>query len=166
MMAKAPSDYYPFAKGPAQIALVVATFFDISGVMHRNSFRHSLGALFISLSLLFSLGALQAQEPPAKPESFAAFWAGFKSALAKNDKETIAAATDLPSIYPNNSQAKAAFLKDYPSTFTKEVRKCFAKAKPVRTSGRDSYSVFCDEQYFYFEKVNGTYKFTDYGPND
>ena len=122
--------------------------------------------LLITISLLLSLGALQAEERPAQPESFATFWAGFKSAVVKNDKEAVVAATDLPSIYPDNPQAKAAFLKEYPSIFPKAVRKCFAAAKPERTPERDSYSVFCGEVYFYFEKVKGAYKFTDYGPND
>jgi hypothetical protein len=122
--------------------------------------------LLITISLLLSLVALQAEERPAQPESFATFWAGLKSAIAKNDKEAVAAATHLPSIYPNMPDAKAAFLKDYPSIFTKTVRKCLASSKPARTPDRDSYSVFCDEQYFYFKKVNGAYKFTDYGPND
>jgi hypothetical protein len=148
------------------IRLAVAAFLDMTGAMHRDSSKHSLRTLLIGMSLLLSLGTLRAQERPAQPESFATFWARFKSAVAKNDKEAVVAATHLPSIFPNNQQAKAAFLKFYPSTFTKKVQKCFAAAKPVRTSGRDSYSVFCDEQYFYFEKVNGAYKFTDFGPND
>jgi hypothetical protein len=134
--------------------------------MHRESFIHPLRTVLITIPLLLSLGAVRAAERPAPPESFATFWAGFKSAVAKNDKEAVVAATDLPSIYPKNPQAKAAFLKEYPSIFTKVIRKCFAAAKPERTPDRDSYSVFCDEQMFYFEKINGAYKFTDYGPND
>ena len=76
------------------------------------------------------------------------------------------AATDLPSLYPKNPRAKAEFLKSYPSIFTKKVQKCFATAKPVHTPERDSYSVFCGDVLFNFEKVKGVYKFTDYGPND
>jgi hypothetical protein len=130
--------------------------------MESNRLRTFLLTIFLLLSLV----ALRAEERPAQHEPFAAFFARFKSAVAKNDKEAVAAATQLPAIYPNNPQAKAAFLKDYPSTFTKTVQKGFASAKPVRTPGRDSYSVFCGDQYFLFEKVNGVYKFTDFGPND
>jgi hypothetical protein len=122
--------------------------------------------LLIAFSLLISLGGLRAEERGRQTESFATFWAGFKTAVAKNDKEAVVAATHLPAIYPSDPGAKAAFLKSYPSLFTKEVRKCFARAKPVRDSDRDSYSVFCGEQLFYFEKVKGAYKFTDFGPND
>jgi hypothetical protein len=120
--------------------------------------------LLITISLLLSLVALRAEERPAQHESFATFWAAFKSAVAKNDKEAVVAATHLPSFYPNNPRAKEAFLQQYPSNFTKEVQKCFATAKPVRD--RDSYVVFCGEEIFGFEKVNGAYKFTSIGMND
>ena len=120
--------------------------------------------LLITISLLLPLLAGQAEERPAPPESFATFWAGFKSAVAKKDKEAVVAGTDLPSFYPNKPLAKAPFLKDYASIFSKEVQKCFATAKPVRD--RDSYSVFCGEEYYYFSKVNGIYKLTDIGMND
>ena len=119
--------------------------------------------LLITISLLLSLVALQAEEPPARPESFATFWAAFKSAVAKNDKETVAAATKLPFM---GQQAKAAFLKNYPSYFSPEVRKCFATAKPAKQDGRDSFTVFCGEEIFSFEKVNGAYKFTSIDMND
>ena len=104
---------------------------------------------------------LEAKDPPPPAESFAAFWKDFKSAVAKNDKEAVAAATKLPFMA---QQSKADFIRDYPSYFTKEVKKCLATAKPVRD--RDSYLVFCGEEIFSFEKVNGAYKFTDIGMND
>ena len=138
----------------------------MSCAMHRESSNSALRTLLLTISLLFSLAALHAEERPAQPESFPTFWARFKSAVAKNDKEAVVAATHLPAIFPNNSRAKAAFLESYPSIFTKTVRKGFLSAKPVRTPDRDSYSVFLGEEHFYFEKVNGAYKFTDFGPND
>jgi hypothetical protein len=134
--------------------------------MHRESSNRALRTLLLAISLLFPLGFLRAEERPAQAESFATFFARFKTAVAKDDKEAVAAATHLPSLYPKNSRAKATFLENYPSIFTKTVRKGFASAKPVRTPDRDSYSVFCGEERFYFEKVNGAYKFTDFGPND
>ena len=120
--------------------------------------------MLITISLLLPLLALQAAERPVQPQSFASFWADFKSAVARNDKEAVVAATDLPSFYPNNPLAKAAFLKDYASNFTKEVKKCFATAKPVRD--RDRYVVFCGEEIFGFGKRNGAYKFTSIDMND
>jgi len=104
---------------------------------------------------------LEAKDPPPAAESFATFWADFKSAVARNDKEAVAAATKLPFMA---QQSKADFIRDYPLYFTKEVKKCLATAKPVRD--RDSYLVFCGEEIFSFGKVNGAYKFTDIGMND
>ena len=113
-----------------------------------------------ALTFLFAAGLANGKERPAQTESFATFWAEFKSAVAKNDKEAVVAATHLPSLH----LSKAAFIKTYPSIFTRQVKKCFASAKPVRD--RDSYSVFCGEEYYFFEKVNGAYKLTDIGMND
>ena len=104
---------------------------------------------------------LEGKDPPPPAESFAAFWKEFQSAVAKNDQEAVAAATKLPFMA---QQSKVDFIRDYPSYFTKEVKKCLATAKPVRD--RDSYSVFCGEEIFSFGKVNGAYKFTDIGMND
>ena len=87
----------------------------------------------------------------------------FKSAVAKNDKEAVAASTELPFM---KQLTKAAFLQQYPSIFTKAVRKCFATAKPVKAEERDSYVVFCGEEIFTFGKVNGEYRFTDIDMND
>ena len=129
--------------------------------MHRDSSNHALRTLLLTISLLLSLVALQAEERPAQPESFATFWAGFKSAVAKNDKEAVVAATKFP-FYGHLS--KAEFIEQYPSLFTKEVQKCFATAKPVKD--RDGYFVFCGEEIFTFQKVHGAYKFTGIDMND
>ena len=106
---------------------------------------------------------LEAKDPPPPAESFAAFWKEFQSAVARNDKEAVAAATKLPFMA---QQSKADFIRDYPSYFTKEVKKCLATAKPVKATDRDTYSAFCGEEIFGFEKVNGAYKFTSIDMND
>ena len=70
-------------------------------------------------------------------------------------------------VFNQNKLAKpgqSGFHRDYPSFFTKKVKKCFATAKPVLD--RDSYFVFCGEEIFVFGKVNGAYKFTSIGMND
>ena len=121
---------------------------------------------FLATSLFLSLLApqlLEAKDPPL-PAEFVAFWKEFKSAVAKNDQEAVAALSDLQPYYRNGQFSKEAFLKEYPFLFRRDVRKCFATAKPERD--RDSYLVGCGEELFYFGKVNGAYKFTDIGMND
>ena len=124
--------------------------------------RQILLLLASALTFLLALPPAQAQERAAQPASFATFWAGFKSAVAKNDKEAVVAATEFPLV----DLSKAAFLKTYPLIFNKKAQKDFATAKPFREPGRDSYSVICGGQIFYFEKVKGAYKFTNMNPND
>ena len=133
----------------------------MSGVMHRDSSSHAVRILLLTISLLLSLVVLKAEERPAQQESFATFWAGFKSAVAKNDKEAVVAATKFP-FYGQLS--KAEFIQQYSSLFPKQVQKCFATAKPVKD--RDSYFVLCGEEIFTFAKVNGAYKFTGIDMND
>ena len=124
--------------------------------------RYILPLLALALTFLLATPLGQAKERAAQPETFAMFWVGFKSAVVKNDKEAVVAATELPSL----QLSKAAFLQTYPSIFTKKVQKCFATAKPLRETNRDSYSVFCGSQIFVFEKVKRAYKFTNISPND
>jgi hypothetical protein len=109
---------------------------------------------------------LEAKDPPPPAESFAAFWKEFQSAVAKNDQEAVAALSNLRLFYQNGQFSKAAFLQEYPSIFTRAVRKCLATAKPVKATDRDTYSAFCGEEIFSFEKVNGAYKFTSVDMND
>ncbi len=118
------------------------------------------------LHLLTSVSLLAQAPAPPKAESFAAFWGAFKTAVAKEDREAVASMTKLPIYLANKNQAKAGFLKLYPSLFPKKVQTCFAKAKPVKEYNQDSYSVFCGKSIYVFARENGNYKFTDLGVND
>lgn len=103
-----------------------------------------------------------------KPEagSFSDFWVLFKTAVVKDDRKAIAEMTKLPFPYGSKQLSKADFIKECADLFNQKTRKCFSKAKPVKDDGRDTYSVFCGEEIFSFEKVNGEYRFTDIGMND
>jgi hypothetical protein len=72
-----------------------------SGIRGQKLSIRIMKTVLIAISLLLPLLALQAGERPAQPQSFATFWADFKSAVARKDKEAVVAATDLPSFYPN-----------------------------------------------------------------
>jgi hypothetical protein len=50
-----------------------------------------------------------------------------------------------------------------------KVRRCLAKAKPVRDvdlQGNLNYFAFCGEIIYVFSKTGGTWKLTDLGAND
>ena len=109
---------------------------------------------------------IESAETKPGARSFAAFWVQFKAAVTKNDKEAIAELTKIPFPYGEKQLSKAEFIKECAELFNQKTGKCFSKAKPVKDDGRDSYSVFCGEEIFSFEKVNGEYRFTDIGMND
>ena len=96
--------------------------------------------------------------------TFAPFWLQFKSAVARNDKEAVASMTKLPLMFENKERSRAEFIKIYDLLFVREVRKCFANGKPVKDG--DTYELFCGQQIFYFGRVDGEYKFLEFGVND
>jgi hypothetical protein len=99
-------------------------------------------------------------------KSFAPFWAQFKTAVANKNREAIAAMTKFPFNYYAKQLTKADFIKECDAIFSPKVQRCFRDAKPVKADDRESYSVFCGQTIFVFEKGNGGYQFTDMGEND
>ena len=122
--------------------------------------------LLFSTVLIFLLALEPAGSAQTKPEAhfFAEFWSQFKAAVEKGDKEAIAGMTQLP--FGDEKLAKADFVKQFDKIFSARVRRCFRNAKPVKEDKRDSYSVFCGENIFVFEKGKDGYQFTDVGVND
>lgn len=120
----------------------------------------------LSTTLVFLLAIAPAGSVEIKTEarSFAGFWIQFQAAVVKGDKAAIAGMTKFP--FASEKQTKAEFLKQCDELFSAKVRRCFRNAKPVKDDNGDSYSVFCGETIFIFEKANGEYKFTDLGVND
>ena len=92
------------------------------------------------------------------------FWAKFKAAVAANDKEAVASMTRLPFLLQGKELSKAAFIQKFGVLFDARVKRCFTKARLVKEN--DGFDVFCGQQIFLFEKVNGAYKFTEIGVND
>jgi hypothetical protein len=122
--------------------------------------------LLFSTALIVLLAFQPAGRAEVKPDagSFAAFWSQFKDAVLKGDKEAIAGMTKFP--FSDNQLTKANFVKKCGEMFSAKVLRCFRSAKPVKDDKRDSYSVFCGETIFVFEKGKDGYQFTDLGVND
>ena len=117
----------------------------------------------IAIVFLVALSGI-AQTPSKAKNDFASFWSEFKAAVAKDDKEAVAAMTKLPMYLANKEQSKTGFLKLYGGLFPKKVKTCFSSAKPVKD--QDSYSVFCGHSIYVFARENGKWKFTDLGVDD
>lgn len=133
-----------------------------------QSWNNIIMKLLLAPTLAFLIAINSAASAEIKPEaqSFAAFWVQFKAAVAKRDDEAIAALTKIPFPYGTKRLSKAEFIKECGELFNKKTQRCFRSAKPVKEDNRDSYTVFCGEELFSFDKVNGEYRFTDIGMND
>lgn len=91
----------------------------------------------------------------AAQSDWISFWTKFKTAVAKNEKAAVSSL----------SKEKLSDA-DYKSLFgTPARRNCFAKAKAVKDE-QGNYSVFCGEQGYLFQKVEGQFKFIEAFAND
>ena len=115
------------------------------------------------LLMVLTVGILYASPSQTDPE-FTAFLTKFRAALAKNDKAAVASMTKLPFLYDSKERNREEFLRIYPQLFTPKIRRCIARAKPLKEG--ENYDVFCGELIFYFGKDGGEYKFLEFGVND
>ena len=122
--------------------------------------------LATALALVVAMIPIKGDGNKEDAKSFAPFWAQLKAAVANNNKEAIAAMTKFPFDYYAKRLTKADFMKECDAIFSAKVQRCFRDAKPVKAEGRESYSVFCGQTIFGFEKGDGGYQFTDMGEND
>ncbi len=117
----------------------------------RSMRRKSISlAAVICLSVFTTsvcLGATAAQTDP----SIDAFWTKFKSAVIKNDKETIATMVQFPIAMPYGVAAirtKAQLLRRYRDLFNQQTdaAKCFADAKPeIDSANKNRFTVACKD---------------------
>lgn len=129
-------------------------------VMRMSYLQKPLPILVILVSLTITTA-----QTTAKPETFPAFWSSFKAAMARNDKETIADLTKLPFLFDSQERDRAGFIKIFNQLFTRKIRQCITKAKPMKEG--QNYDVFCGELIFYFGKdADGKFKFLEFGVND
>ncbi|HET9530260.1 MAG TPA: hypothetical protein VFQ92_07910 [Blastocatellia bacterium] len=118
----------------------------------------------LTLSALAPLESRSQDRRPAADTAFARFWTKFKAAVAKDDKEAVADMTKLPFMLENRDLDRAGFIQKYNLLFDRKTKRCFATAKPLKDG--DLYQLFCGQQIFLFDKVEGVYKFTEIGVND
>ncbi len=107
------------------------------------------------LLTLAALVALMCAESAAAQTNWPAFWQKFKTAVVTKDKPAVLSL----------SKEKLSDA-DYKQLFgTRARQKCFATAKPVKDE-QGSYSVFCGEQGYLFQKAGGQFKFIEGFAND
>ena len=117
--------------------------------------------------LLAALAAVLLLQPAAgraaqKKEPFTQFWTRFKAALAKDDRQSVAAMTKFR-VDDTTYLTDKEFLDKWYVELKRE-RRCFARAKPVKD--QEAYMIFCGERIFLFNLIDGEWKFTEIGVND
>lgn len=135
--------------------------------MKKLSYR-ILTCFFSFLFLSVSVYAQKNQMLPATPKAFQIFFAKFKSAVARGDKNAVVAITQFPFKYgfdtgDEGSFSRSQFIKHYDQIFGGE-KKFLAKANPVFTIISGSYNLSNPENAagFVFEKKGASYKFTGF----
>jgi hypothetical protein len=127
----------------------------------------------VCLSILLMVNAGIAQT--SRNSDITTFWAQFKAAVIKKDKNALASMTKFPLSMPfgqKSVRSKTELLRRYKQVFDGETdaAKCFEKAKLVKDSTGNIYGVYCgfrnaldDEDnkpiYYYFEKTKTGWKF-------
>jgi hypothetical protein len=102
--------------------------------------------------------------PQKQDPEFQAFWTQFKASVAKGDAEAVAAMTKLPFLFDSKEHDRKGFIRIYSQLFDRKVTRCFATAKVLKED--DLYEVFCAKRIFYFGKVDGKYRFVEFGVDD
>jgi hypothetical protein len=107
--------------------------------------KRILGFLALIVLASFTVAASAQSE-----SSIETFWAKFKAAVIKVDKESVAAMTQFPVEMPYGQAAvrtKAQLLKRYRQVFNSEANaaRCFADAKPETDPARPKeFTIGCD----------------------
>jgi len=105
------------------------------------------GILGLTILVIFSFTAGASAQNDSAIDTF---WAKFKAAVIKGDKESVAALTQFPVGMPYGQAAvrtKAQLLKRYRQVFNSEANaaKCFAGAKPETDPARPKeFTIGCD----------------------
>jgi hypothetical protein len=104
------------------------------------------------------------QENAAATPAMKQFWSKFQNAVAKNDRDAVAAMSKFPLLMPYgvpSIKTRAQLIRRYGEIFDAETRKCFATAQPqVDDAKAKKFSINCGEAMMYwFEFSGGTYKF-------
>jgi hypothetical protein len=119
----------------------------------------------VKLAAILAVGiALGAPAFAAANDGFAAFWAIFAAASAKDDGATL---ERLTVVGPGLDQQDKTFAGFHARVLDRKARKCLAVAKPKgEPNGAGEYSAFCGELIYGFTRTAGGWKLTDISPDD
>jgi hypothetical protein len=116
-----------------------------------------LALTFLTLLILAPSHAKVQNSNAQGAAQFTPFWTKFKAGVVRSDRETVASMTRLPFEYGLTTLNQAAFVRSFPKIFPANVRRCFARVRPAKTS--DGYMVTCNGLDYFFGLEGGQYKF-------
>ncbi len=112
--------------------------------------------------------AQKKQRLNSTPKAFQIFYAKFRNAVVKGDKNRVASLTQFSFKYAfdagdEGTFSKAQFIEKFDNIFGVE-RKIFARKNPIFYSEAGTYNLTDndDASHFIFEKKGASYKFTAY----
>lgn len=126
-----------------------------------------LTVLFLSLFAVIA-NAQKSQKLNSTPKAFQTFYAKFRNAVVKGDKNLVASLTQFPFKYgfdagDEGTFSKAQFIEKFDDIFGEE-RTIFEQKNPEFYSGAGTFDLTdeYDASHFIFKKKGASYKFTAY----
>jgi hypothetical protein len=132
---------------------------------NRRRFTLMVAGVLIAMAALH----INASVVPADA-SIDAFWAKFKTAVIKGDKQTVSTMCQFPITMPYgvpSIRTKAQFMRRYRALFNDQAdaAKCFAEARPeADASSKNKFSVACEDAagnevvIYWFVRTRGVWK--------
>jgi len=116
----------------------------------------------ICVTVLLAFACVDALAHAADVEAdFTDFLSRWRKAVVANDADAVAAMTQVPFLFENEPRDRAEVARRVvPSLLTAEVRRCLRTAPPVRED--DGYVVSCAPYLFYFDRVDGQWRWMEF----
>lgn len=126
-----------------------------------------IGMLLLTLSLPMVATAQKSVRLTATPKQFQVFYAKFKAAMLRKDKNTIAAMTSFPFLWgldegDEGTYTKAQFIRNFNRLFDPVPDEFRVRNPKFGTQGRDFTLSTDSASHYGFERKGNTYKFVSY----
>ena len=111
----------------------------------------------------------QARAPAEIQREYNQFISGFRAAVQSNDRAAVTALARFPFEWMEVHDAASFQRSVYGRIFTQRVRNCVARARGVYDrdpQGNHTFSIFCNEHIFYFNRTPDGFRFAGIHVND
>lgn len=126
------------------------------------------GVLVLAHFIVFSAAASAQQRLSSSPRAFQTFFAKFRAAVEKSERQQVAAMTRFPFKYAfdagdEGTMTKRQFIKQFKRTFGNSPRESLPGKNPLFSRDGSNYIVSTDDaSHFIFVKSGAGFKFIAY----